>query len=95
MVHSLHQHNTTAGHNDQFIHLISLSFIQEFFLLLMKEILDPKYGMFKFFEESRLQWFNPNVRLYSKSLASSCKAIMFNDTLLSFLLNSFLMIHCK
>lgn len=30
---------------------------KEFFLLLMKEILDPKYGMFKEDEESRLIWF--------------------------------------
>ncbi|OXA56991.1 putative E3 ubiquitin-protein ligase HERC4 [Folsomia candida] len=31
---------------------------KEFFLLLIREILDPKYGMFKHFEESRLMWFN-------------------------------------
>ncbi|KAK3089327.1 hypothetical protein FSP39_002760 [Pinctada imbricata] len=32
---------------------------KEFFLLLLREIMDPKYGMFKVYEESRLQWFNP------------------------------------
>jgi len=31
---------------------------KEFFLLLIKEILDPKYGMFVNYEESRLIWFN-------------------------------------
>ncbi|KAI4872056.1 hypothetical protein NFI96_034268, partial [Prochilodus magdalenae] len=30
---------------------------KEFFLLIMKELLDPKYGMFRYFEESRLIWF--------------------------------------
>ena len=32
---------------------------KEFFLLLIKEVLDIKYGMFKNYEESRLLWFNP------------------------------------
>ena len=27
-------------------------------MLLLKEILDPKYGMFKEFEETRTIWFN-------------------------------------
>ena len=31
---------------------------QEFFLLLIKEILDPKFGMFRYYEESRQMWFN-------------------------------------
>jgi len=31
---------------------------KEFFLLLLKEVLDLKYGMFQFYEESRLLWFN-------------------------------------
>ncbi|XP_051503790.1 probable E3 ubiquitin-protein ligase HERC4 isoform X3 [Myxocyprinus asiaticus] len=30
---------------------------KEFFLLMMKELLDPKYGMFRYHEESRLIWF--------------------------------------
>lgn len=33
---------------------------KEFFLLLIREILDPKYGMFKHYDESRLMWFNDN-----------------------------------
>ncbi|XP_053384737.1 probable E3 ubiquitin-protein ligase HERC4 isoform X2 [Mercenaria mercenaria] len=32
---------------------------KEFFMLLLRELLDPKYGMFKFYEESRMQWFSP------------------------------------
>ncbi|KAM8852464.1 putative E3 ubiquitin-protein ligase HERC4 isoform 2-T2 [Synchiropus picturatus] len=31
---------------------------KEFFLLIMKELLDPKYGMFRYNEESRLIWFS-------------------------------------
>lgn len=31
---------------------------KEFFLLIMRELLDPKYGMFRFYEESRLIWFS-------------------------------------
>ena len=33
---------------------------KEFFLLLLKEILDPKYGMFKEYEETCTIWFHPN-----------------------------------
>lgn len=35
---------------------------KEFFLLIMKELLDPKYGMFRYYEESRLIWFSNKVR---------------------------------
>ncbi|KAK0149921.1 putative E3 ubiquitin-protein ligase HERC4 [Merluccius polli] len=31
---------------------------KEFFLLIMRELLDPKYGMFSYYEESRLIWFS-------------------------------------
>uniref|UniRef100_A0A8C2JB23 HECT and RLD domain containing E3 ubiquitin protein ligase 4 n=1 Tax=Cyprinus carpio TaxID=7962 RepID=A0A8C2JB23_CYPCA len=34
---------------------------KEFFLLIMKELLDPKYGMFRYYEESRLIWFAHNT----------------------------------
>jgi len=33
---------------------------KEFFMLLIKEILNPDYGMFKEYEESNMIWFNPN-----------------------------------
>nr|XP_031849691.1 probable E3 ubiquitin-protein ligase HERC4 isoform X1 [Nomia melanderi] len=31
---------------------------KEFFMLLLKEILDPKYGMFKQYDETRVIWFS-------------------------------------
>jgi E3 ubiquitin-protein ligase HERC4 len=31
---------------------------KEFFMLLLKEILDPKYGMFTSYEETRTIWFS-------------------------------------
>lgn len=31
---------------------------KEFFMLLLREILDPKYGMFKEYEETRTIWFS-------------------------------------
>lgn len=44
---------------------------KEFFQLIVREIFDPKYGMFTFNEESRLCWFSPtpvlddiNIREY-------------------------------
>ncbi|CEP14339.1 hypothetical protein [Parasitella parasitica] len=33
---------------------------KEFFQLIVREIFDPKYGMFTFNEESRFCWFSPN-----------------------------------
>ncbi|XP_030753015.1 probable E3 ubiquitin-protein ligase HERC4 isoform X2 [Sitophilus oryzae] len=33
---------------------------KEFFMLLLREILDPKYGMFKEYEETRAIWFSEN-----------------------------------
>jgi len=38
----------------------TLVFLQEFFMLLLRELLDPKYGMFKVYE-SNMQWFSPFV----------------------------------
>ncbi|KAL3278333.1 hypothetical protein HHI36_013664 [Cryptolaemus montrouzieri] len=34
---------------------------KEFFMLLLREILDPKYGMFKEYEETRAIWFSDNT----------------------------------
>ncbi|XP_029376575.1 probable E3 ubiquitin-protein ligase HERC4 isoform X4 [Echeneis naucrates] len=34
---------------------------KEFFLLIMKELLDPKYGMFRYYEESMLIWFSNKI----------------------------------
>lgn len=34
---------------------------KEFFMLLLREILDPKYGMFKEYEETRAIWFSEHT----------------------------------
>uniref|UniRef100_A0A4X2LDV3 HECT and RLD domain containing E3 ubiquitin protein ligase 4 n=1 Tax=Vombatus ursinus TaxID=29139 RepID=A0A4X2LDV3_VOMUR len=34
---------------------------KEFFLLIMRELLDPKYGMFRYYEDSRLIWFSDKI----------------------------------
>ncbi|CAE7797574.1 Herc4, partial [Symbiodinium microadriaticum] len=31
---------------------------KEFYQIMMKQLLDPSFGMFRYFEESRLLWFN-------------------------------------
>lgn len=31
---------------------------KEFFMLLLREILDPKYGMFRSYEETNTIWFS-------------------------------------
>lgn len=33
---------------------------KEFFMLLIRELLDPKYGMFTYYEETRAIYFNGN-----------------------------------
>ena len=35
---------------------------KEFFLLLLRDILDPVYGMFTYKEDSKLMWFNSQVQ---------------------------------
>lgn len=34
---------------------------KEFFMLLLKDILDPKYGMFKEFDDTRVMWFSDST----------------------------------
>ncbi|CAG2247672.1 HERC4 [Mytilus edulis] len=58
---------------------------QEFFLLLLREILDPKYGMFKFYEESRVDWFNSDsfeepVMFYL--IGCLCGLAIYNSTII-------------
>lgn len=36
---------------------------KEFFLLLLKELMDPVYGMFTHYKESNLLWFSDKVSL--------------------------------
>lgn len=40
---------------------------KEFFLLLLKELMDPVYGMFTFHNESNLLWFSDKVSHFSRS----------------------------
>lgn len=44
---------------------------KEFFLLLLKELMDPVYGMFTFHNESNLLWFSDKVRHFSRFLLQS------------------------
>lgn len=44
---------------------------KEFFLLLLKELMDPVYGMFTFHNESNLLWFSDKVRRFSRFLLQS------------------------
>lgn len=43
---------------------------KEFFLLLLKELMDPAYGMFTHYNDSNLLWFSDKVR-YRKGLKVS------------------------
>ena len=39
---------------------------KEFFLLLLKELMDPVYGMFTSYKESNLLWFSDKVSNHIK-----------------------------
>lgn len=39
---------------------------KEFFLLLLKELMDPVYGMFTHYKESNLLWFSDIVSVCSE-----------------------------
>ncbi|XP_043466153.1 probable E3 ubiquitin-protein ligase HERC4 isoform X1 [Leptopilina heterotoma] len=54
---------------------------KEFFMLLLKEILDPKYGMFREYEETRTIWFNEytfeDVKMYFL-IGLLCGLVIYN-----------------
>lgn len=61
---------------------------KEFFLLIMKELLDPKYGMFRYYEESRLIWFSNKVNHFQlcsiplpKNMSSIHYTALYNSLL--------------
>jgi E3 ubiquitin-protein ligase HERC4 len=59
---------------------------KEFFLLLMKEILNPDYGMFKEYEESRAIWFNPasfEASEYFVMIGIVCGLAIYNFTIIN------------
>ncbi|XP_072565468.1 probable E3 ubiquitin-protein ligase HERC4 isoform X1 [Paramormyrops kingsleyae] len=57
---------------------------KEFFLLIMKELLDPKYGMFRYYEESRLIWFSnktfEDIDLF-RLIGAICGLAIYNLTI--------------
>ena len=51
-------------------------------MLILREILDPKYGMFMYVEESRRLWFNDTVsNLFILVLNHSCDSLSFKKML--------------
>jgi len=59
---------------------------KEFFLLLLKEVLDPKYGMFQYFEESRLIWFEQasyEERNMYELIGVICGLAIYNGTIIN------------
>jgi len=57
---------------------------KEFFLLLWRELLDGKYGMFKEYEENRILWFNSesleDTNMYML-IGLLCGLAMYNQTI--------------
>ncbi|PIK41851.1 putative E3 ubiquitin-protein ligase HERC4 [Apostichopus japonicus] len=59
---------------------------KEFFMLIMREILDPKYGMFKFYEESRFVWFNRKFfedEFMFRLVGMLCGLAIYNHTIIA------------
>ncbi|OWF39726.1 E3 ubiquitin-protein ligase HERC4 [Mizuhopecten yessoensis] len=58
---------------------------KEFFLLLLREVLDPKYGMFKYYEDSRVYWFNPmtfeSIDMFHM-IGCLCGLAIYNSTII-------------
>ncbi|XP_018666987.2 putative E3 ubiquitin-protein ligase HERC4 [Ciona intestinalis] len=58
---------------------------KEFFMLILKEVLDPKYGMFRFYDESHLIWFS-DWELESEMMyflvGLICGLAIYNDTII-------------
>ncbi|KAF5286890.1 hypothetical protein FQA39_LY00423 [Lamprigera yunnana] len=58
---------------------------KEFFMLLLREILDPKYGMFKEYEETRTIWFTENPfedRVMYLLIGLICGLAIYNFTII-------------
>ncbi|ESN95343.1 hypothetical protein HELRODRAFT_114744 [Helobdella robusta] len=59
---------------------------KEFFMLLLKDLLDPKYGMFLYSEESRLIWFNSHSFEASdmyRLIGVICGLAIYNNNIIS------------
>lgn len=60
---------------------------KEFFLLLMREILDPKYGMFEFYEDTNVIWFKCQSFEDSNMfmlIGVICGLAIYNSTIIDF-----------
>ena len=51
---------------------------KEFFMLLLREILNPQFGMFQEDEESKLIWFNDEVSEPQALVAYWCMFVLAN-----------------
>lgn len=59
---------------------------KEFFMLLMKDLVDPKYGMFKEFEDSRCLWFSEHSfeeEDMFKLVGTICGLAIYNFTIIN------------
>jgi E3 ubiquitin-protein ligase HERC4 len=59
--------------------------LKEFFMLLLREILDLKYGMFIFFEETNNIWFNDQTLEGSDMyhlIGELCGLAIYNSTII-------------
>ena len=58
---------------------------KEFFMLILKEVIDPKYGMFRYYEDSRLIWFS-DYELETESMyfliGIVCGLAIYNNTII-------------
>ncbi|XP_070185594.1 probable E3 ubiquitin-protein ligase HERC4 isoform X2 [Littorina saxatilis] len=58
---------------------------KEFFMLLLREVLDPKYGMFLYMEESHLMWFNAQTfedNIMFDLIGAVCGLAIYNFTII-------------
>ncbi|XP_058829831.1 probable E3 ubiquitin-protein ligase HERC4 isoform X2 [Topomyia yanbarensis] len=60
---------------------------KEFFMLLLKDVLDPKYGMFKTYEDSRAIWFTEDLFDYEENMFALigilCGLAIYNFTIIN------------
>lgn len=59
---------------------------KEFFLLLLKEILDPNYGMFKVYDETNTIWFHPGCfedHIMFRLIGVLCGLAIYNFTIIN------------
>jgi len=58
---------------------------KEFFMLILKEVIDPKYGMFQYFDESRLIWlsdFELETEMMYFLVGLLCGLAIYNNTII-------------